>query len=443
MQYLHDPLIGIIHGDIKGLNMLLMRDGSTKVTRAFYCGLTVRELHLMSSPQFCDFGGAVQVLTTASSMSSAGSATQAATKAYEAPERFKGEPKSTATDVYAFGVLMWEFSTCEVPFVDHPGLIDTLVLRGVRPPIPSPLPEGFPADYFALMQECWSDNPAQRPTAENVNRRLLKMDPSARAVQGPLTLWHPARTHAPASLLHCIMAAMQATPGQPNAHLARVITANVADAALIVSGSARVQLLMRQHQLTELEAQAVSAYTTDARDHGGLREHSIFFVYNAAIRSANPQDVELWSEFSFLFCTALDKLPAVAKTVFRGLDVPLTQLSHQYVANGTIWLTSMTSTTTDKAKTLLQFGAGASGRPGTLLHINAVDAKDISDFSKHKTENEYVIPPNSCHTVKVALSSAQVNRFPLNCMRLFCTVVLTTCILGCRAQRIWRPPQRC
>ena len=35
LQYLHDPLIGIIHGDIKGLNMLLMRDGSSKVSRRF------------------------------------------------------------------------------------------------------------------------------------------------------------------------------------------------------------------------------------------------------------------------------------------------------------------------------------------------------------------------------------------------------------------------
>ncbi len=36
MQYLHDPMIGIIHGDIKSLNMLLMRDGSSKVTNAFH-----------------------------------------------------------------------------------------------------------------------------------------------------------------------------------------------------------------------------------------------------------------------------------------------------------------------------------------------------------------------------------------------------------------------
>jgi serine/threonine protein kinase len=37
MQYLHDPMIGIIHGDIKGLNILLMRDGSSKVTCALCC----------------------------------------------------------------------------------------------------------------------------------------------------------------------------------------------------------------------------------------------------------------------------------------------------------------------------------------------------------------------------------------------------------------------
>jgi hypothetical protein len=147
--------------------------------------------------------------------------------------------------------------------------------------------------------------------------------------------------------------------------------------------------------------------------------------------------------FSFLFCTALDKLPAVAKAVFRGLDVPLLQLSHQYVPSNIVWLTSITSTTTDKAQTLLQFGTGASGRPGTLLQINAVDAKDISDFSKWKTENEYLIPPNSCHTVQVVLSSAQVSHSPRNGMRFFCPVVLTWCFTGRCAQRIWSPAQRC
>ena len=31
LQYLHDPLIGIIQGDVKSHNLLMMRDGSSKV----------------------------------------------------------------------------------------------------------------------------------------------------------------------------------------------------------------------------------------------------------------------------------------------------------------------------------------------------------------------------------------------------------------------------
>jgi hypothetical protein len=34
LAYLHHPLIGIIHGDIKGLNVLRARDGSSKVPGA-------------------------------------------------------------------------------------------------------------------------------------------------------------------------------------------------------------------------------------------------------------------------------------------------------------------------------------------------------------------------------------------------------------------------
>ncbi len=345
-------------------------------------------------------------------MSSFGSAAKVATRRFRAPELWLGKAKSTSSDMFAFGVLLWEFYACAVPFADiDDDIIGNLVLRGERLPIPSPTDaacQGFPADYFTLMKECWSEDPEKRPTAEQVHRRLLILDPSARAVQGPILLWNPARTRAPPSLLYCILIAMQAEEGQPNAHLARMLQAMVAEAAQIISGSPKVQQLMQQHLLTEMEAQAVSVYTTDARDHGGSREQSIFYLYNAAIRSAVAHDIELWSTFSFLFCNALQKLPSAIRTVFRGLDVPMTQLSHQYVAGGNVWLTSITSTTTDKAKTLLQFGTGASGRPGTLLQINAVDAKDISDFSKFKAENEYVVPPNSCYTVRVALSSTQV-----------------------------------
>jgi hypothetical protein len=98
------------------------------------------------------------------------------------------------------------------------------------PPVPDPADaprQGFPADYFALMQECWSEDQKKRPTAEQAHRRLLLLDPSARAVQGPLVLWHPARARAPSSLLDCILDAMQAQPGQCNEHVAPMLQAMV------------------------------------------------------------------------------------------------------------------------------------------------------------------------------------------------------------------------
>jgi hypothetical protein len=112
-----------------------------------------------------------------------------------------------------------------------------------------------------------------------------------------------------------------------------------------------------------------------------------------------------------VFCSALEQLPSVAATVFRGLDLPLTQQSHMYSKGSTVWLNSVTSATTDKDTTLLQFGTGACGRPGTLLQIIAVDAKDIQAFSRFP-ESELLLPPNSCHTVLTVLESAEVSHAP-------------------------------
>jgi len=412
LEYLHDALIGIIHGDIKSLNMLRASDGSSKV-RCYAAPLpSLRCIHYRL--QVCDFGGAVQVLATAAT-SCSGSPGMQTTRPWSAPELFTGSPKSFATDMYAFGVFMWELLTCEKPFHGvSSDLIDAQVTRGVRPRIPSPLPEGFPPAYEQLLLRCWSPNAQQRPTAREAHGILLLIDATARP-SAPLQLFDRTSTLAPASLHRCILTAMQAQPGQPNARLASMLAAMVSHAAAFVSSSPKAQHIVQQYKLTAVEAQAVCLYTLDATSHGGLREESVYYVYNAALRLGQAEAVELWSSFSFLFCNALEKLPSVAVTVFRGLDVPLTQLSHLYRKGSTVWLNAVTSTTTDKAGTLLQFGTGASGRPGTLLQIIAVDAKDIQVFSPFP-ENELAIPPNSCHTVLTVLESAEV-RCLLRCFQ--------------------------
>ena len=252
---------------------------------------------------------------------------------------------------------------------------------------------------------CLQHHRHHRPSAQQLHHRLLLIHCTARP-SIPLQLFRPL-TPAPASLLQCIIHAMQAASGQPNYHVSKAVAAMVNLAAQFVSSSASVQQLMRQHQLTDMQAQTVCLYTLHARQHGGLRQHSVFYVCNAALRWRQAEAVALCSQYWFLFCSALDKLPSVTGTVFRGLHLPLTQLTHMYSKGSTVWLNSVTSTTTDQDQTLLQFGAGACGRPATLLHIIAVDAKDMQAFSPFP-EGELLIPPNSCHTVHTVLESAEV-----------------------------------
>jgi serine/threonine protein kinase len=351
------------------------------------------------------------MLATISATASAGSGNMATTRAWSAPELFSSGSKTSCSDMYAFGVFMWELMTCLVPFHDtSPDLIGDRVKAGARPPIPSPLPEGFPPAFVDLMMRCLHQDPQMRPSAQDAHRSLLQIDSTARP-SVPVCLFDSLSAAAPASLSRCVAHAMQAGAGQPNAHLLPALDKMVDFAAEFVRSSASVRWLMQQHQISDMEAQTVCLYTIDARDYGLLRENSIFFMYNAALRSAQEEAVTLWAVYSFLFCSALDKLPSVAATVFRGLDLPLTQLSHMYSKDSTVWLNAVTSTATDKNTALVQFGEGAYGRPGTLLQIKAVDAKDIQAFSTFP-ESELLLPPNSCHTVQTVLESAEVRRLP-------------------------------
>jgi hypothetical protein len=236
------------------------------------------------------------------------------------------------------------------------------------------------------------------------------MDPTARPSQ-PLPLYR-RDTPTPPELLPCLHHCMQALPSQPRAALAPVLADMVAAASLIVMAP-HVQTLCVQRGITPVEAQCIAVYTMDARSYGRTREDSVFYVFNAALRAGDTEQVQRWSVFAKLFCDAVDKLPGVSCAVYRGLDQPLTQVSHLYVKGSTLFFNGVTSTTTDKADTLQQFGKGADGRPGTLLRIAATDVKNISMFSAYPSESELIASVNSSYRVITVLESADV-RFILS-----------------------------
>lgn len=75
-----------------------------------------------------------------------------------------------SSDVYSFGVVMWEILSREKPWSNEtrPREIMARVFRGDR----LPLSDTFPGDLAGIMKACWEDEPGNRPTAEDILKRL-------------------------------------------------------------------------------------------------------------------------------------------------------------------------------------------------------------------------------------------------------------------------------
>jgi len=77
---------------------------------------------------------------------------------------------SLETDVYSFGVLLWEaFSGGTEPYA---GFSNQEVIEAVRSRELLALPNGCPPKIYSLMMECWHEMPAKRPTAKEVHQKM-------------------------------------------------------------------------------------------------------------------------------------------------------------------------------------------------------------------------------------------------------------------------------
>ena len=89
---------------------------------------------------------------------------------YVAPEVLCGKSYTLKSDIYSFGIIMWEISSGKaVPF-DNPSCSSRLeyqiqvCFNNKRPPII----EGTPQCYIDLMKRCWDKSPENRLSAEKI-----------------------------------------------------------------------------------------------------------------------------------------------------------------------------------------------------------------------------------------------------------------------------------
>jgi len=176
LDYLHSQ--NIVHGDMKGLNVLVSQS-----QRAY----------------IADFGLAT-VIHTASTVMTQTMNRATGTLRWQAPELWPdmmsgAETSETewqntkATDIYAFGSVCYEIFSGNWPFHDvrHEFQIMFQVQSGKRPLRPShdlSRIRGLNDEIWHLIEACWNQAPSQRPTSDQI-LELLKALPDQPADQRP------------------------------------------------------------------------------------------------------------------------------------------------------------------------------------------------------------------------------------------------------------------
>ena len=91
-----------------------------------------------------------------------------------APEVIKEELITLKCDVYSYGIVLWELLTREIPFSDMPlvQVVWAVAECDERPEIPST----FPAGFHTIIEQCWQQEPEQRPSWRDIITHVQTCD---------------------------------------------------------------------------------------------------------------------------------------------------------------------------------------------------------------------------------------------------------------------------
>jgi eukaryotic-like serine/threonine-protein kinase len=135
LDYAHAA--GVIHRDVKPANIMLLKDGSLRIT---------------------DFG-----IARITSSSKTATGTVMGSPSYMSPEQVAGKKVDGRADLWSLGVMLYEMSTGEKPFRGGDA-IGTLLFQiaSDKPAPPTDYVPDLPSDIVAIIDRCLMKNPDER-----------------------------------------------------------------------------------------------------------------------------------------------------------------------------------------------------------------------------------------------------------------------------------------
>jgi tetratricopeptide (TPR) repeat protein/tRNA A-37 threonylcarbamoyl transferase component Bud32 len=138
---------GVVHRDFKSRNIVLVGEGENAESRAVVT----------------DFGVALDVMSVDTTLALTSDKLQiVGTPAYMAPEQLTGGPVTVRSDLYAFGVVLFEMLTGVLPFRAETPAATALKRLSESPPDPRSYVEQIPDGWVAMVMKCLARDPSDR-----------------------------------------------------------------------------------------------------------------------------------------------------------------------------------------------------------------------------------------------------------------------------------------
>jgi predicted ATPase/predicted Ser/Thr protein kinase len=148
---------GIVHRDIKPENIMIRDDGYVKVVDF---GIA-RLVHVLGEPG---------VITT----SKTGQATILGTPRYMSPEQIRGDRIDSASDIFSFGIMAYEWVARRYPFEAESVIAVLSSITSDEVLAPSRFRPGISSEVEMLILEMLQKDPARRPSAAEIIERLRR-----------------------------------------------------------------------------------------------------------------------------------------------------------------------------------------------------------------------------------------------------------------------------